>query len=73
LLASSAQWPGLKDLCGAHDGRRFMTDLADNFLTKVIRASMAMSLEVRVPLIHHRVIEFASRLPKSMLFGNGCE
>jgi asparagine synthase (glutamine-hydrolysing) len=49
----------------------FMTWLPDDLLLKADRMSMAHSLELRVPFLDHKLVEFAVRLPVDLKIRRG--
>jgi len=66
-----SHWAGLADFFQRMMYLDALVYLPDDILVKVDRASMAVSLESRVPLLDHHVVEFAWQLPLAMKFKNG--
>jgi len=66
IVNSSDRWLGSRDFREAMMFWDTATYLPDDILVKVDRASMGVSLETRLPILDHRIVEFAWRLPLSM-------
>jgi asparagine synthase (glutamine-hydrolysing) len=70
-LTDRAHWPRLGDPTKLAMYLDTISYLPDDILTKVDRASMAVSLEAREPLLDHRLVELAWSLPLSLKLRNG--
>lgn len=64
-------WKSLPDYVSQMQCVDMLTYLPDDILVKVDRASMAVGLEARVPLLDHRAVEFAWQIPLSLKVHDG--
>jgi asparagine synthase (glutamine-hydrolysing) len=65
-LSDPQQWAQVPTFTDSMMYLDTMTYLPDDILVKVDRASMGVSLEGRIPLLDHRVVELAWQIPLSM-------
>ena len=70
-ITDRSRWAALPDFTQRMMFLDLISYLPDDILTKVDRASMAVSLEARVPLIDHRVVAFAASVPLAMKIREG--
>ncbi|HXY26675.1 MAG TPA: asparagine synthase C-terminal domain-containing protein, partial [Acidimicrobiales bacterium] len=70
-LTAPESWPALAHPVASLMYLDALTYLPDDILTKVDRATMAASLEARLPFLDHRVAAFAWRLPLELKVHEG--
>jgi asparagine synthase (glutamine-hydrolysing) len=71
----------MRDYLSSANGSRFdairlfetRNQLPNNYVMKVDKASMSVSVEARVPYLDQRLAEIAYRIPKNLLLGEGTE
>lgn len=71
IHTDAARWPDVAGIVEHMSSIDTVTYLPDDVLAKVDRATMAVSLECRVPLLDRAIVEFAAGLPLRMKLRGG--
>lgn len=71
VLTDPSAWPQVDDLAQWMMAVDAQSYLPDDILVKVDRSAMANSLETRVPMLDHQVVEFALRTPLHLKIRDG--
>jgi asparagine synthase (glutamine-hydrolysing) len=71
LITDLNSWPQTDSFQHAMMAMDAQTYMTNDILVKVDRAAMASSLETRVPMLDHRIVELAWRMPLNYKIRNG--